>query len=216
MVPRVASALWSLKWRLLCGGVLGLLLAAGAQAWYICLGGNFHTVIAGRVFRGAQPSPDELAALGHRHGIRTVVNLRGYNAEYAWYREEVEAAHRIGVHFVDVGIPGYFPASEDALRRLIDVILTAEYPIHLHCHSGADRSGLAAAIAILLLTDGSLAEARGQLALRFGHFPGGKARVHDRLLDQYEGWLQAQGLEHRPAHLRRWAHEAYRAADCAP
>jgi protein tyrosine phosphatase (PTP) superfamily phosphohydrolase (DUF442 family) len=214
MGKRLTAALWSRKWPLLLGGLLGGLLAVAAQVWYICLGGNFHTVIPGRVYRGAQPSPEQLETVVKRYGIRTVVNLRGHNRNDTWYHEESATARRLGVALRDIGMSGHWPTQEVELRRLVDVLLTADLPLCLHCQAGADRAGLAAAFALLLLTDSTLPQARGQLALRFGHNALGSAGCNGRLLDRYEEWLQRQDAEHRPQHLRRWVYEAYRREDC--
>src|SRR5437868_15065750 len=75
----------------LAGGLLGLALAAAAEAVAIFALGNVHTVIPGLVYRSSQPSPELLADLVKRYGIRTVVNLRGYCDGFDWYSAECRA-----------------------------------------------------------------------------------------------------------------------------
>src|SRR5438874_1538525 len=72
----VNSRRWSRRRRLGLGALLGVLLAVAVQLFQVTLGGNFHAVIAGEVYRCAQPTAQELATLIRRYGIRTVVNLR--------------------------------------------------------------------------------------------------------------------------------------------
>ena len=68
------------------------------------------------------------------------------------------------------------------LQRLIDVIRTAQRPLLIHCNSGSDRTGLAAALFAMVI-DAQLPEiASGQLSFRYGHFPwlGSKTVAMDR------------------------------------
>jgi protein tyrosine/serine phosphatase len=190
------------------GALLGVLAAVAAQVLYITLGGNFHTVVPGQVYRCAQPSASELERLIHTYRIRTVINLRGWN-DKPWYVEERATTARLGVTMIDAGMWGFHPPLKEQLQGLVEALHQAEHPILLHCHSGSDRAGMAATMALLLRTDRSVAEARQQLALRFGHNPFGMAACHDRLFDRYEEWLHAQGVAHAPDLLRRWVHEGY-------
>src|SRR5947209_5955661 len=59
---------------LLWGCTAGLLAASGVEAWNVLIGSNFHTVIPGRVYRGAQQTGAGLERLVRADGIRTVVN----------------------------------------------------------------------------------------------------------------------------------------------
>src|ERR1700722_9010359 len=54
----------------------------------VFLGDNFHEVVPGQVYRGALPSPENLERLVKKHGIRTVVNLRGLCNDLPWYLNE--------------------------------------------------------------------------------------------------------------------------------
>jgi protein tyrosine/serine phosphatase len=191
------------------GGVCGVLLALAIQAGYVLLAGNFHTVIPGSVYRCAQPTPADLERIVPNHNIRTVINLRGNNDRETWYQGEVATAERLGVRLVDVSMWGCQPPMPDQLQLLIETLDSAEYPILLHCHSGADRAGLASALALLLRTGSTVDQARSQLAVRYGHNPYGMARCQDRLLLNYHAWLERNQRRHTPDNLRRWVREAY-------
>jgi hypothetical protein len=200
------AALWG------CGS--GLLLVLIGEAVHVFLGRNLHTVVPGRVYRCSQrPGPD-LEEIVRSHGIRTVVNLRGCCAPWPWYLDEVRATHRLGVAQEDVCLSAARLPSAHELRRLVEVLDRTEYPILLHCRRGADRTGLASAIVLLLLTDTSLDRARGQLGLRYGHLALGRPAFLDQFLDLYAGWLAAQGRDHCRAAFRRWAEAEYCPAEC--
>src|SRR5262249_37739738 len=55
--------------------ILGAVLALAvlcAEAGRVAFGGNFHTIVPGRVYRCAQPSGADLERFAAEHGIRTV------------------------------------------------------------------------------------------------------------------------------------------------
>jgi protein tyrosine phosphatase (PTP) superfamily phosphohydrolase (DUF442 family) len=191
------------------GVVLGLVLAAGVEAASIFFGRNLHVVIPGQAYRCAQLSHDKLVGTIRDHGVRTVINLRGTGPGQAWYDAESRATFDADVAQEDVTLSAYKLPSPDELRRLINVFDHCEYPILFHCRQGVDRTGLAATLLLLLRTDATLAEARRQLSLRYGHVPIGPTWVMFQCLGLYEDWLRRQGREHSPDGLREWADRGY-------
>jgi hypothetical protein len=187
----------------------GLALALVVEFGRVMFGSNEHAVISGLVYRCAQRSGDELERTIRKHGIRTVVNLRGPNPLVPWYVEESQATHRTDIGQEDLSFSaGRLPSTVEA-RRLIEVLDRAEYPILLHCKRGADRTGLASAIVILLRPHSTLAEARWQLGLRFGHVAFRRPGFLDGFLDQYEEWLRERAHDHSPANFRHWLEYEY-------
>jgi protein tyrosine phosphatase (PTP) superfamily phosphohydrolase (DUF442 family) len=182
----------------------GVLWAVAAEAGHVLLGRNFHAAIPGRVYRCAQPSAADLERAVRRQGIRTVVNLRGCCPAAPWYREEARATHRLNLAQEDICFSAGRLPSIHEMRRLVEVLDRTEYPILIHCRRGADRTGLAAAVALLSQTDASFAEARRQLGPRYGHLAVGRPAYLDQFLDSYERWLGTQGQTHSPAVFRRW------------
>jgi protein tyrosine phosphatase (PTP) superfamily phosphohydrolase (DUF442 family) len=193
-----------------------MVTAAAVQLFHVTLGGNFHEVIAGEVYRCGQPTASGLAEMIRRYGIRTVVNLRGDNYEDDWYWDEKRTAEGLGATMVDVGLYGNIPAAADQLRLLVDTLDHARTPILVHCYSGSDRAGMASTLALLLRTDTDVPEARQQLAWWLGHNPFSKAVCHDLMFDRYVEWLQTHGQPHSPDRLRRWVREVYRPELCVP
>jgi hypothetical protein len=189
-------------------------LAAGLYAYYVLLGPNFHTVIPGAVYRCAQPSAGRLEHLVRAYGIRTVINLRGCCDPLPWYIGQCSATNRLNVSQEDLSFSANRLPSVPVLRELVEVLDRSEYPVLFHCHKGADRSGLASVVALLLQTDTPLAEARRQLSPRYGHLPLGRTTHIDRFFDLYEEWLTARGRAHTPAAFRRWATEDYCPGEC--
>jgi protein tyrosine phosphatase (PTP) superfamily phosphohydrolase (DUF442 family) len=195
--------------RLLVRGIaLALVLVFLAEAGRTAFGSNFHTVVPGKCYRCAQPSTATLRMLAQRLGIRSVINLRGFEDE-PWYVREQCLARELGFRIVDQGMWAARPPTEKEMREIIASVDGAEEPILIHCVSGIDRSGIVAAFFLLLRTDASLEVAAAQLSARFGHNPWGKAACQDRVLRAYSTWLGEQGFGHRPERFRRWANEIY-------
>jgi protein tyrosine phosphatase (PTP) superfamily phosphohydrolase (DUF442 family) len=187
----------------------GVLLGLSAEAVRVFVLDNTHTVIPGKVYRTAQLDPDELARFIADKKIRTVVNLRGVGPETDWYQGECRATHAAGVCQEDVTLSAKRLPAPAEVRRLVEVIDHTDYPVVFHCQRGADRTGLAATAAILLLTDATPAEARRQLWPRYGHISAGRTAVIDRFFDYYADWLAATGQQHTPDGFRHWATQVY-------
>jgi protein tyrosine phosphatase (PTP) superfamily phosphohydrolase (DUF442 family) len=202
-------------WRtVLAGVVVGVVLAVAVEAGRILCGGNLHAVLPGRVYRSGQLSPAALRRTIAALGIRTVVNLRGCCDPQDWYLAECRVTHRQDVAQEDVCLSaGRLPAVAE-MHRLVEALDRAERPLLLHCQRGADRTGLASAVVELLYTDSSLAWARRQLGLRYGHLALGRPANLDWFFDLYAGWLAAQGLGHSPAVFRRWLADGYCPGPC--
>ena len=200
------------------GFACGAALLFGVLAWWVgtvLIGQNLHTVVPGRVYRSAQPSPAALRRIVKEHDIRTVINLRGSCNPLSWYLDESRTATELGVSQEDLSFSAIHLPPPSELRELIDVLDHAEYPILLHCRQGADRTGMASAI-VLLLQDGvSYPQARRELSIRYGHLALGKTAYIDRFFDLYETWLASTSQEHSPEHFRYWVLSEYRGGWCA-
>src|SRR5438132_1622137 len=200
--------------RVLSSCLVGLLVVSILEAYEVFLGTNFHMIIPGRVFRSAQLSAQELDEQVRAKNIRTVVNLRGTCDPYPWYVEESRVTNRLKVCQEDICFSAGHLPSVSEVRRLVEVLDRTEYPILLHCRRGADRTGMIAAVVLLLETRASLRQARAQLGIRYGHVALGRPGYLDEFLDLYAEWLQSQGLAHSQAAFRRWLEDGYCPAEC--
>lgn len=193
---------------------LVLVIPLVPEALHVTLGANFHTVVERQLYRAAQPDGATLAGYIRDYGIRTVINLRGPNNEDEdWFKEEKQVVKDCGVKFVSVNMSASDKPMVPEMRRLIDTFDDCLRPILVHCNSGSDRSGFASACFLLMETKATLAEARAQLSLRYGHFAWGRAGCLGHILDQYQAWLDAEGRPHDGAAFRHWAREIYEKDD---
>jgi len=199
---------------LLWGCVLGIVAAVGTEAYHVLIGSNFHTVLAGRVYRCAQPSGHDVERRVHDWRIRTVINLRGCCDPWPWYVDEARATHRSNVAQEDIRFSAGHLPSVDEVRRLVEALDMVEYPILLHCRRGADRTGVASAVVLLLQTPATLDQARRQLSARYGHVAVGRPAFLNTFFDLYQEYLESRGLAHAPEIFRQWAMHEYCPAEC--
>lgn len=145
---------------------------------------NFAVVVPGRLYRGNHPTPGRLAMLTRRLGLKTLVNLRG-NGGGGSDALSRDMAARLGLAFIDAPLKSRGAPVRARVLHLIEAFEHMREPALIHCKSGADRAGLAAAI-YLLLHGARVAEARSQLSLRHGHIARAETGALGAFLRAYE------------------------------
>ncbi|MDB5972763.1 MAG: hypothetical protein JWQ90_5213 [Hydrocarboniphaga sp.] len=167
---------------------------------------NTLSPVAPGVYRSSHPLPYQLRRAASR-GIRTVVNLRGTPHNEGSYQLEQEACERYGLRLVQFKLRSRdVPHAHevDAFARLLQ---TLEYPVLLHCKSGADRVGLACALLLMLRDRQSPELAQSQLSLRYGHIRQAKTGILDFFLKRY-----AEHHVHHGTGLLEWMQKHYEPA----
>jgi len=175
----------------------GTVLLVGASlagyAWYVLgLTNNFHELVPGQVYRSGQPSAEELKKWSAKYGLRTVVNLRG-GSSLPFYAAERRAADEAGVHLIDIRFSAIRLPPAPKLRRLIDVLETADRPILLHCRDGSDRAGVASVLAAMAVGGQDYEAAKSQLSARYLHFDEGPDAIAG-ILQKYEAHCRDEGV----------------------
>ena len=145
---------------------------------------NLDEVIPGKLWRTNHPTPGRLARLKRRLGLVTLINLRGHRkcGSDALSRE---AAGRLGLIHIDMAFESRGAPHRDRILRFAEIYRTLQTPALMHCKSGADRAGLASALAIIF-EGGTAAEARRELSWRYGHFSKSKTGILDAFFIHYE------------------------------
>lgn len=152
-------------------GILALILAV--VIWQYVIGHNFRTVEKGVFYGSRQMSGAALERAIKKHGIKTVINLRGENPDREWYKAEAEACRRAGVTLVSLGWSKNSLPSPESLARFVTLIEEGDKPFLAHCEGGTHRTGAAAA-AYLLLQGKTPDLARGQFGPMFNDAPIGE------------------------------------------
>jgi len=141
--------------------------------------------VAAGLWRSAQPTPGQIARLARRHGLRTVVSLRGARVRPGTLALELEVCRRLGVRFVDLPMDSRDPPKPAVLERFAALLEEAPEPMLVHCRAGSDRVGLFAALYLIVREGCSAAEAGRQLSVRYGHVRQARSGVLDHFLARY-------------------------------
>jgi len=155
--------------------------------------------------RSAQPYLGFYRPFLRPHGFRSIINLRGPNPDFGWWRHEKRTAEAMGIAHFDVKLSSKYLPSRSGLAELFAAFEQAKTPLLLKCSGGQDRTSLAAALYLLdRKGPAALAEAEGQFAWwPYLHRP-----------KSYQLWLKefpAYAVRHANGlSLRAWAQDAYR------
>jgi protein tyrosine phosphatase (PTP) superfamily phosphohydrolase (DUF442 family) len=152
---------------------------------------NRHRLSAD-AWRSAQPVPHQIHRLA-REGIRTIVNLRGAT-DTGSYHLEREACQRAGITLIDFPVRSRAAPTRAELNAVRDLFARIDYPMLMHCKSGADRAGLMSVLYAHWVLGQPISEARGQLALRFGHIRQADTGVLGRVFDDYLAYAAAMPI----------------------
>ncbi len=129
---------------------------------------NFYA-LSPTAFRSNHPSKAFLKKLQTTHQLKTVVSMRKANTS-ASYLFEKEACEQLGITLI------HHPMSSQKLPKPEMVVAakalfeTIQYPILIHCKSGADRAGLMSVLYMYFVQKQPMDVAVKQLSIKYGHF----------------------------------------------
>ena len=185
-------------------GLLSLLILAAFGLWasnYFTH--NVHAVLPNQVYRSAQLTHDDLARLVQRYGIRSVINLRGANPDIAWYQDEMAVTQERHLWHADLALDAHHLPDVATLQQLVNLIERAPKPLLLHCRQGADRTGLASAIAMVLLNQhASESVLWQQVGWRYNVIS--PSSVGYQFMKDFSRWCQATGHRMTGENLKAW------------
>jgi len=153
-------------------------------------------------WRSAQPAPHQIRAMA-RDGIRTIVNLRGEHHCGSYWLEE-DACRRYGIALVNYQVRSRAAPSRGELRGARELFERIEYPMLMHCKSGADRAGLMSVLYRHFREGVPLEIAKKELSWRFGHIRQADTGVLDYFFERY-----LQDTAERPMPFLDWVENVY-------
>ncbi|MSP53040.1 MAG: protein tyrosine phosphatase [Gammaproteobacteria bacterium] len=187
-----------IRYKYIC--IIIVVLIAGTSGFLLYP--NFHTVIPDQVYRSAQLDQQQFTHYIQQHQIKSIVNLRGQSNDDSWYINELQVSKESNVQHYDLDLPASGITSPENMRALAQIILTSPKPLLIHCWRGADRTGLASAISLILLQDAPLAIAEAQISWEYGAVASdsiGKEEFH-----YYKLWLAKNNLTSSRENFMRW------------
>ncbi|MEC5397595.1 fused DSP-PTPase phosphatase/NAD kinase-like protein [Uliginosibacterium sp. H1] len=145
---------------------------------------NFYA-LPGGMFRASQPSPRQIRKYQRKHGLRSIINLRGEDDSLR-YAMEADACSTQGIALVDFkGIKSREMPTRETLHETKRIFDSVEYPALMHCKSGADRAGLASVLYRHFRLGESIEQAQHELDWKYGHNKAAKTGMLDFMLETY-------------------------------
>ena len=155
---------------------------------------NLHRIAGTNAWRSAQPAPHQIARLAKREGIRTVVNLRGERLCGSYWLEQGVCEHH-GLKLENYQVRSRAAPSVAELKGARDLFQRVEYPILMHCKSGADRAGLMSVLFLHVHEGVPIEEAVKQLSLKYGHIRQADTGVLDYFFERYIAYNKEKPIE---------------------
>lgn len=140
--------------------------------------------LSDEAWRSSQPAPRDIRRLARRDGLKTVINLRG-DRDCGSYRLEQQACAKHGIDLVDFSVKSRQAPAPRVFHEAKALFDRVDYPILLHCKSGADRVGLMSALYLIFRQGRPVEQAKGQLSLKYGHIRQADTGVLDMVFDSY-------------------------------
>ena len=167
-----------------------------------------HPVVQNTVYRSAQLSGTNLQKNITKYQFKSIINLRGKDKE-EWYQTETKISQKNNVELYNVRLSAYkYPVSSE-VDSLVRILQTAEKPILLHCQAGADRSGMASALALAVEKDATLQDMKSHFSWKYFVNPFRSQSSGKLFFSSYEQFLQKNGLSHNRAKLLSWIENEY-------
>lgn len=158
--------------------------------------------LSDKAWRSAQPAPFQLRRAARR-GVRTIVNLRGERMCGSYFLER-QVCDELGLKLVNFVVRSRAAPSRAELHGARELFNSVEYPMLLHCKSGADRAGLMSALYRMEVDGWPVERARGELSIRYGHFRQADTGILDAFFERY---LADNARDPMP--FWRWVDEVY-------
>lgn len=141
--------------------------------------------LEGPLYRSNQPSASRIRRYKHRLGLKTIVNLRGFNPTEGRYQLEAKECEKLGIQLINTRLHSRGLPTAAQINMLKEIIEQIETPALAHCKSGADRAGFFAALYCHFKLGQPIEIAKNQLHWTYGHFRSAKTGILDHFFESY-------------------------------
>ena len=143
---------------------------------------NFHK-IDDNVYRSNMPTPLRIKKYS-KLGIKTIINLRGIRKDGGWLLEN-EACNKYNIKLIDFRARSRAAPEKEMIFKADKLFKSIEYPVLIHCKSGADRAGIMCCLYMLTHGKKTPTTAKKQLSWKFLHIKWAKPGVLDAFVEEY-------------------------------
>lgn len=144
---------------------------------------NFYP-LSNDAYRSNQPSPSFVRKLKRKYGIKTIINLRSADNS-GHYLLEKEACDQEGIKLEVLSMSSKQLPKTETILAAKALFESAEYPILIHCKSGADRAGLMSVYYQYFVAKEPIEKAVKQLSMKYGHFRWADTGKLDFFFDEF-------------------------------
>lgn len=164
---------------------------------------NVHTVIPGKIYRSAQLNQSELAKYAQKFQLKSIINLRGVWEKEGWFQVEKKFTTKEQLHYYTIHFSAYELPPKRNLKTLIKILQIAPKPLMFHCEGGADRTGMASAISLILFDkDATISQIKNQVSWHFNVIS--KSTVGYQILRNYFSWLKFNHYKSSAERFLEW------------
>ena len=183
--------------------LLPVLLLMGHLGYNYFVIHNVHTVIPGKIYRSAQLNAAGLRKYTGQFHLKTIIDLRGSWPTNHWYQVESHFAKVNHIDYVPIQFSSYSLPTKKRLAELVHVLQTAPKPLIFHCEGGADRTGMAAAISVILFDhDPTMTDIKKQASWHYNAIS--PRTVGYQVLRNYFAWLKQNHLQSSKKYFLLW------------
>ena len=129
---------------------------------------NFYA-LSNKAYRSNHPSGPFIKKLQNKYGVKTIISMRKADSS-ASYLLEKEACDQYGVTLINHRMSSRKLPKKERIIQAQTLFNEVEYPILIHCKSGADRAGLMSVLYKHFVENEPMEIAVKQLSMKYGHF----------------------------------------------
>lgn len=187
-------------------GLLCFLLFASLFAVAYRRGVRLRELLPKQLYISSQPDPVQMRKLISSLGLRSVLNLR--SEDPLRFMAERRVCEQAGVTYLGVKLPLEDWTPRPVLLQILQILDTAPRPMLIHCRRGVDRSGLVAAVGLLVAgLDLDTAWKQMPAFSRWRALHGGRPLA--RVLIDYGKSLEEAGQPSSAERFRKWVRRSY-------
>ncbi len=155
---------------------------------------NFYA-LSDKAYRSNHPSAGFIKKLRNKHGVKTIISMRKADTSGSYLLEK-EACDSNGMILVNHRMSSRKLPKKDMVIKAKQLFDEVEYPILIHCKSGADRAGLMSVFYMHFVEKQPIEQAVEQLSMKYGHFRWADTGKLDFFFDKFfEYKQQHNGIE---------------------
>jgi len=184
-------------------------LLAHLEAWFIdheilrLFYRNFYA-LSPNAYRSNHPSPGFIRSLKKKHQINTIISLRRAD-KTGQYLLEKETCDQLGINLINFPMSSRSLPNPEQVVEAKALLETVEYPILIHCKSGADRAGLMSVFYKHFILHDPISEAVEQLRMKYGHFRWADTGKLDYFFDNFLDFKK----QHPEVEFLEWVQHHY-------